>query len=39
MVGDSKSLNDVTIWVQANLPSDDPKFEHFIDLDILLVGI
>ena len=34
-----KSLTDVTVWVRANLPSDDPTFEHFIDLDILLAGI
>ena len=34
-----KSLTDVTVWVQANLPSDAPKFDHFIDLNILLVGI
>ena len=34
-----KSLTDVTVWVQAKLPSDDPKFEHFIDLDIILTGI
>ena len=34
-----KSLTDVTVWVRANLPSNAPKFEHFIDLDILLVGI
>ena len=34
-----KSLTDVTVWVRANLPSDAKKFEHFIDLDILLEGI
>ena len=39
MVVDLKSLNDDTIWVRANLPSDALKFEHFIDLDILLAGI
>ena len=39
VVGNLKSLNDVTVWVQANPPSDAPKFEHFIDLDILLAGI
>ena len=39
VVGDFKSLTDVTVWVRANLPSDTPKFEHFIDLDILLAGI
>ena len=39
MVGEFKSLTDVTVWVRANLPSDAPKFEHFIDLYILLAGI
>ena len=39
MVGDFKYLTDVTVWVRANLPSDAPKFEHFIDLYILLAGI
>ena len=39
VVVDFKSLADVTVWVQANFPSDTPKFEHFIDLDILLAGI
>ena len=39
VVGNFKSLTDVTIWVQANLPSDAPKFEHFNDLEILLAGI
>ena len=39
MVGDSKSITDVTVWVRANLPSDAPKFKHFIDLDILLAVI
>ena len=39
MVGDFKLLNDGTVCVQENLPSDAPKFEHFIDLDILLEGI
>ena len=39
VVGDFKSLTDVTVWVRANIPSDAPKFEHFIDLDILLSGI
>ena len=39
MVGYFKSLTDVTFWVRSNLPSDAPKFEHFIDLDILLAGI
>ena len=34
-----KSLTDVTVWEQANFPSGAPKFEHFIDLDILLEGI
>ena len=36
VVGYFKSLTDVTVWVQANLPSDAQNFEHFIDLDILL---
>ena len=39
MVGDFKSLNDVTVWVQANLPSYAPKFYYCIDLNILLAGI
>ena len=39
LVGNFKSLTDVTVWVRANLPSDAPKFEHFIDLYILLAGI
>ena len=39
VVEDFKSLTDVTVWVRANLPSDAPKFEHFIDLYILLAGI
>ena len=39
VVGDFKSLPDVTVWVRANLPSYAPKFEHFIDLYILLAGI
>ena len=39
MVGGFKSLTGVTFWVRANLPSDAPKFEHFIDLYILLAGI
>ena len=39
VVGEFKSLTDVTVWVRANLTSDAPKFEHFIDLDILLAGI
>ena len=39
VVGDFKSLTDVTIWVRANLPSDSTKCEYFIDLDILLAGI
>ena len=34
-----KYLADITVWVQANLPSDTPKFEHFIDLDVLLAVI
>ena len=33
------SLTDVTVWVQENIPSDAPKFEHFIDLEILMAGI
>ena len=36
VVVDFKSLVDVTVWVQANLPSDNPKIEHFINLDLLL---
>ena len=39
VVGDFNSLTGVTVWVRANLPSDTPKFEHFIDLDILFAGI
>ena len=39
MVGGFKSLTGVTFWVRANLPSYAPKFEHFIDLYILLAGI
>ena len=39
VVGDFKSLIDVTVWVQDNLPSDTPKSEHAIDLNILLEGI
>ena len=39
VVGDFKSLTDVTVWLQANLPSDAPKFEYFIDLNILLARI
>ena len=39
VVGYFKSLTDVTVWVRDNLPSDAKKFEHFIDLDILLEGI
>ena len=39
MVGDFKSFTDVTVWVRVNLPSDAPKFEPFIDLDILLAVI
>ena len=39
VVGDFKYLTDVTVWVQTNIPSDTPKFEHFIDLDILLAGV
>ena len=39
MVVAFKSLTDVTVWVRENLPSDAPKFEHFIDLYILLAGI
>ena len=39
VVEDFNSLTDVTVLVQANLPLDAPKFEHFIDLDILLAGI
>ena len=39
VVGDFKSLTDVTVWVRANIPSDATKFEHFIDLEILMAGI
>ena len=39
VVGDFKSLTDVAIWVRSKRPSDTPKFEHFIDLGILLAGI
>ena len=39
VVEDFNSLTDVTVLVQANLPSDATKFEHFIDLDIILAGI
>ena len=39
VVIDFKSLTDVTVWVRANLPPYPPKFEHFIDLDIILSGI
>ena len=39
VVGDFKSLTDVTVWVQSNFPSDTPKCEHFIYLGMLLVGI
>ena len=39
VVGDFKSLTDVAIWVRSKRPSDTPKFEHFIDLDILLAGV
>ena len=34
-----KSMTDVNFWLRANIPSDAPKFEHFVDLDILLSGI
>ena len=39
VVGNFKCLIDVTVWVQANIPSDAPKFEYFIDLNILLARI
>ena len=39
VVVDFKSFTGVTVWVQLNLPSDAPRFEHFIDLNISLVGI
>ena len=39
VVGYCKSLTGVNVWVRANLPSDAPKFEHFIGLEILLAGI
>ena len=32
-------MSDVNVWVRANLPSDTPKYEHFIDLEILLEGM
>ena len=38
-VGYFKSLTGVTVWLRANLPSDAPRFEHFIYLDIILAGI
>ena len=38
-VGYFKSLTDVTVWLRANIPSYAPRFEHFIDLDIILAGI
>ena len=39
LVGEFKSLTDVNVWMQVNLPSDAPKFDHFVDLYILLAGI
>ena len=39
MVGYFKSLTGFSVWVQANIPSDAPKFDHFIYLDIILAGI
>ena len=36
VVGEFKSLMDVTVWVRANLSSDTPKFEQFVGLDILM---
>ena len=39
VVGYFKSFTDVTVWMRANLTSDATKFEHFIDLDIILAGI
>ena len=39
VVGDFNSLTGVTVLVRSNIPSDVPKFEHFIDFDILLAGI
>ena len=39
VVGDFKSLTDVTVWVRVNLPSNAPIFEHFIDLVNILAGI
>ena len=39
MVGDFKSLTDVTVWVRYNISSDAPKYEHFIDFDNILAGI
>ena len=39
VVGELNYLTDVTVLVRANLKSDAPKFEHFMDLDILLAGI
>ena len=37
--GNFKSMADITVWVRTNIPSDAPKVDHFIDLDILLEGI
>ena len=39
VVGDFESMPDVTVWVRDNLLSDAPKFEHIVDLEILLAGI
>ena len=39
MVRYFKSLTDGTVWVRSNLSSDAPKFEYFIDLDILFTEI
>ena len=39
VVGCIKFLAGVTVCAKANIPSDAPKFEHLIDLEILLEGI
>ena len=39
VVGEFKSMTNITVWVRENLPSDAPKFEHFVDLEILLAVI
>ena len=39
MVEDFKFLTGVIVWLQENIPPNAPKFEHFVDLGILLAGI